>query len=277
MPGVVEDPRGRVVVRGQHRDPLAVGVHPADVGDREPANLVPGCAHDRVPRCMPAVCSAASRASNAWAIRSRTRSATSRFGSSGSSSRAPARSRIVTRFVSVPNPEPGSLTSFATSRSTPFERELRGRPVERAGLGREPDEDWAGEPPAPEAACAATSARRSGVGVSSRLRPSLRGDLAIRGRGRREVGDRGGHDERVGAGGIGRAHRGRERVAELGGALDADDLGGLGERHLDGRGDERDPCAARERRLGERDAHLPGRAVADVADRDRSARGCRRR
>ena len=34
----------------------------------------------------------------------------------------PSAARIVTRFVSVPNPEPGSATSFATSRSTPLRR-----------------------------------------------------------------------------------------------------------------------------------------------------------
>ena len=223
---------------------------------------------------MPAVCAAASRASNACATRSRTRSATSRLGSSGSSSLAPARSRIVTRFVSVPNPEPASLTSFATRRSTPFAWSLAAARSREPVSAAKPTSTGAAAPVRPASAeLAAISASRSGVGVSSRVRPSARAILRSAGEAGREVGDRGGHDERIGSGGVGRAHRGRERIAQLGGRLDAHDLGGLGQRDLDGRGDQRDAGAPRERRLGEGDAHLAGRSVADVADRvDRLAR-----
>ena len=49
------------------------------------------------------------------------------------------------------------------------------------------------------------------------------------------------------------------------------------QRDLDAAGDERDPGAAGERRLGDRDAHLPGAAVADEADGVDGLARCRRR
>jgi hypothetical protein len=48
------------------------------------------------------------------------RSATSRLGNRGSSSARPSRSRMNTRFVSDPKPDPAAVTSLATSRSTPL-------------------------------------------------------------------------------------------------------------------------------------------------------------
>ena len=82
---------------------------------------------------------------------------------------------------------------------------LRG-PVERAGLRREADEDRAadrtsarvGSPPLSRPwAIRATSARRSGVGVSSRARPSPRAIFRSAGLTRREIGDGGGHDQGI--------------------------------------------------------------------------------
>ena len=162
-----------------------------------------------------AVCAAASRASNA-APRGRGSGPRPRASTAAAARRrAPARSRIVTRFVSVPKPEPASLTSFATSRSTPFARELR-RPPGRASRSpprtrRGPGGGAAARPRRP---CAATSASRSGVGVELEASgPRSRAILRSAGRGRREVGDRGGHDERVGAGGVGRRIASRARRA----------------------------------------------------------------
>ena len=73
---------------------------------------------------VPPVCAAASRSSSAAATRSSSASATARLLCSGRSARDPSAARIDTRLVSVPKPEPGSATSFATSRSTPLRRSL---------------------------------------------------------------------------------------------------------------------------------------------------------
>ncbi len=69
---------------------------------------------------------ARSRSSNSRATRSSSRSATSSFVSSGRSSRDPSAPRIETRLVSVPNPEPASATSLATSKSAPLRRSFSG-------------------------------------------------------------------------------------------------------------------------------------------------------
>ena len=103
----------------------------------------------------------------------------------------------------------------------------------------------------------------SGFGTSSiwRFSPGAL-DLALARARRREVGDRGGHDEDVGAG------RGAEdRLAHrLGGRrVDDGDAARRGDAHR--AGDQRDRCAPVARRLGDCGAHLSGRPVADEPHR----------
>src|SRR5680860_1211833 len=57
-------------------------------------------------------------------IRPQRRSATSSFDMSCHGSVAPSGRMSVTWLVSVPKPDPGALTSFATNRSTPLRRAL---------------------------------------------------------------------------------------------------------------------------------------------------------
>ena len=61
--------------------------------------------------------------------------------------------------------------------------------------------------------------------------------------------------------------RAQQRGAQVGRGFDLDDGGARRQGDLDVRGDDRHPCPAVERGRGDRGAHLPGRAVADVADR----------
>ena len=182
------------------------------------------------------VCAAASRSSSARATRSRMSSATARFDMSGSSSRLPSASRIVTRLVSVPNPEPASETSFATSRSTPLRRSLSAarssEPVSAANPTRKGRGSAARRvtPPSRSSprAIRATSARMSGVGFELEGRASRRVRASVSaGRRRPEVGDRRGHHERVEArpsspSGVGERGAGG---AHLAGGLDGHDRG----------------------------------------------------
>ena len=127
MPGLVEDLGGRVVVGGQHRDALAVGVQLGDVDDGQAADGLGRGAHagSRTGSMVRSVCAAASRSSSATATRSRRRVGDGALASGAAGpSRDPSAARIDTRLVSVPKPEPGSATSFATSRSTPLRRSL---------------------------------------------------------------------------------------------------------------------------------------------------------
>ena len=107
------------------------------------------------------------------------------FESSGQASGSPSAAYRVTRLVSVPKPEPASATSLATSRSTPLRRSLSAarssEPVSAAKShqdGPRP-ERLAGRAPSASRpwAIRATSARMSGVGSSSRVRPAPRVSL----------------------------------------------------------------------------------------------------
>ena len=206
--GLVEDPRGREVVRGEHRDALAVGVHPARCRRRSGGGRLLGCAHaDSAPACgsiAGPVCAAASRASNARATRSRIRSATSRFDSSGSSSRAP--SAIEDRDPVRVGPEAGARLGdvVGDEQVDALRRSLsaaRSRlPVSAANPTRTGGVDG-------RASCSpCCRPRRSGdLGEQVRRRLELERqalaarDLAFAVARRREVGDGGGHDQGVDA------------------------------------------------------------------------------
>ena len=119
------------------------------------------------------------------------------------------------------------------------------------------------------------SARTSGVGSSSRVRPSSRVSFVVGPDDRAEVGDRGGHDECVEAGWpVRRAHRGAQRRAELGRRARPRTTAaspGRATSTLAAMSVTRAPRARAASATA--DAHLAGRAVADEADGvDRLAR-----
>src|SRR5262249_46151515 len=104
--------------RRRHRRRRAGGGRAADLAALEPA----GGLLELAGQLQQLVAAHALRASfrpRRGRARSRMRSATSSLVRSGSDS-TPASSTSSTRLVSVPKPEPGSLTSLATSRSQPF-------------------------------------------------------------------------------------------------------------------------------------------------------------
>ena len=151
------------------------------------------------------VCAAASRASSARGHAVEQAVGDLALGEQRQASGAPSAARIVTRFVSVPNPEPASATSLATSRSTPLRAELvrrrarasRSRPRTRRGRAR------AAAAPGRRPVSAA---RTGDLGEDVRRRLELEGqpvaarELRSAAPGRPEVGDGGGHDQRVEAG-----------------------------------------------------------------------------
>ena len=135
---------------------------------------------------------------------------------------------------------PASATSFATSRSTPFARSFSPARVERTGLGREADEDRPRLERLRAIAPALSSPGRSdrprrGCPASARARassPSPRVELRRRRPARPEVGDGGGHDQRVEA--RRRPSRSRQRRQDRGahraGRFGADDRASVGQR-----------------------------------------------
>ena len=182
--GVVEDPRGREVVRGEHRDPLAVGVHPADVGDRVAGGRSArwrSCDRpSRARRAAHAVCAAASRASNARATRSRIRSATSRLVSSGSSSTAPA--AIEDRHPVRVRPEPGAGLADVVGDEQVDALRARASPAARSRLpvsAANPTSTGAGRAPRRGPRGRGARPRRAGPGwgTSSSVRPVAPRDL----------------------------------------------------------------------------------------------------
>ena len=140
--------------------------------------------------------------------------------SSGSSSRDPSAARMVTRLVSVPKPDPASATSFATSRSTPLRRSFSAArssdPVSAAKPTRTGAAGRGSRVGAPSLsspwAIRAISASRSGVGFEPDGQAVGRARASSARLDRPEVGDRGGHDQRVEAGRI-RRERGRPAAA----------------------------------------------------------------
>ena len=137
--GLVEELGGRVVVGGQHRQPLAVGVAPGDVGDGQATRVVVGLgAHVSVQsarrrRGRPA--RAATRSSMA--------SATSRLVSSGRSSRPPSAARMRHPVGVGPEARAGLGDVVGDEQVDALAAELVRGPVERAGLRGEADEDRA--------------------------------------------------------------------------------------------------------------------------------------
>ena len=85
-----------------------------------------------------------------------------------------------TRFVSVPKPEPGLGDVVGDEQVDALAAELVGGPLERPGLGREPDEDRAAAPASRGAAAADAPARMSSVGSSSSVRPVAARELRRR-------------------------------------------------------------------------------------------------
>src|SRR6185312_3394198 len=85
----------------------------------EPGDVLFGLPHDLQKLVAIAHATASAGPSSARA-RSRILSATSSLVISGRRSTLPSRASSTTRLVSVPNPEPASLTSLATIRSHPF-------------------------------------------------------------------------------------------------------------------------------------------------------------
>ena len=170
------------------------------------------------------------------------------------------RPRMTTRLVSVPKPEPGSLTSFATSRSAPLRRSFSGARSSEPVSAANPTMTGRGSR---SRARAPTSARMSSVGSSWRVRPSPRAsfvDAVVTGR-------KSATAAAMTSASAPRSRTGGEHgVAHLGGALGVDDGGGLGQRHLDPARDDRHAGPAREGRLGDRDTHPAGAPVADEPD-----------
>ena len=191
----------------------------------------------------------------------------------------------MTRFVSVPNPEPGLGDVVGDEQVDALAAELVGGPVERAGLGREPDEDGraSGSRVARRrcraAAIRATSARRSGGRLELERQAVVAGELRRRRRGAGRKSATAAAMTRASkpAEPIGARGRRAQRGVEVGRGLDPDDVAPAGSGTSTFAGDEvtRAPRSSAASAIG--DAHLAGRAVADEADRvDRLAR-CRRR
>ena len=200
---------------------------PADVGDREPANGLSRMRSCGSPllgsgACSPAVCAAASRASNACATRSRIRSATSRFDSMRQL-RRPRRRDRGSSPGSCPSrsPSPASRDVVGDEQVDALRLELRRRPVQAARLCGEPDEDR------PRAARPARR-RTPRPGEQVRGRGQLEreavgaGDLPVGGRAGRKSATAAAMTSASAARPVRRGHRGAERRAELGGRLDAD-------------------------------------------------------
>ena len=280
--GFVEDLGGRVVVRGEHRDALAIGVHPGDVRD--------GQAADRVGRGTHAS-SVRAGSLDQSALTRRERPALGRAGrgggrrppawcSSGRSSRPPSASRIVTRLVSVPKPEPGSATSLATSRSMPLRWSLSARPIERSGLGRETDEDRRDgridrHRAGPRAIATRRGCRGSIRGSSDEACPAL--ELVVAGDVGRKSATAAAMTSASNPAAPSRS-RARSRSAALSSSVESTrttaTAAGSGTSMLAATIVTARPAI--ERGFGDRDAHLAGRAVADEPDRiDRLARAAR--
>ena len=200
---LVDDARGRVVVGGEHRDALAVDAHLGDVGDGHAplrlaglggrlrlivALIVLPMMHPRPIRARRTECT----------TRSSSRSATWRFDISGHGSSGSPGTTIVTRLVSVPKPRSRLGDVVGDEQIDALALGLLARALERSGLGREADDHGLLPTPA-RASDAHASARMSSVGSSSRVSPSpVARDLAVGRVLRPEVGNGGGHDQRVG-------------------------------------------------------------------------------
>ena len=288
----VEDPGGRVVVRGEHRDALAVGVHPRDVPrssaggpprsrPRRPwRSSPPSRLHVRHRASLPGRVALVQRRGHAVAEAVRDLA----LGHERGGPRVCRRSGrgSTTRFVSAPKPDPASATSFATRKSTPFL-------FQSLSAARAMDPVSAAKPTSTgrrEAAARGSrvAVRRRGPGPGGRPRargrawgrsssvsaPRPGGASSSAGLGRREVGHRGGHHGASQPGGSSRA-----RASSPGGApprarpvvSTRTTCAPSGGSDLHRGGDEGHRAPRVERRPGDRDAHLPGRAVADVAHR----------
>ena len=264
MPGLVHERGRREVVRGDRRDARAVGVELGDVDDGQAADGLGRGAHRAGLHAPASVRRGRRGASNSagdpvqqavrdLALGEQRQLVARPVGAAGS---RPGWCRCRTR-------SPARETSLATSRSAPLRRSLSGARSSEPGLGREPDDDR----PRVRAsrARAPTSARMSSVGSSSRVRPvaagELRVDADVRGRKSATAAAMTRASARVVDDGVddGVAHRRRSTprwtTARRG-----------RQRDLDPARDDRDPRAAVERRLRDRDAHPPGAAVADEPD-----------
>ena len=184
-PGLVEELRGREVVGGQHRDPRAVGVQLRDVVDRQPMRIRAvwaGVALMLAPGGFETRISLRARRRARPARRPRGRgcaSATARLGQHrqlvlgavGGQDRHPVRVR----------PEAGARLRdvVGDEEVDALAAQLLGGALERAGLGREADEDRPRRARARRAAGDA-SAGCPGVGSSSRLSADPRSSFRSR-------------------------------------------------------------------------------------------------
>ena len=235
-PGLVEDLGGRVVVGGQHRDPRAVGVQLARCRRRSGGGRCPRWTLAWRSCWLPRGLGRRHQS----ARRRRARPARGRPGraggrrpraSTGAAGRRASRRRRGSRpgWCRCRSPEPGSATSLATSRSTPLRRSLSAarssEPVSaanptRTGRGRSGSRVAAPSESRPRAIRADL-----GQQVRGRLelegQPVAAGELGVGPAGRPEVGDRGGHDQRVEPGrAVAVVGRAQERGAQVGRRLD---------------------------------------------------------
>ena len=180
--GLVEELGRRVVVGGQHRDPLAVGVHLADVADGQAANRVGsggGRGTHRPISCrIGSVCAAASPSSSAPRHAVEEQVGDSALGKEreGLLPAVGGQDRHAVRVGPEARARLGDVVGDEQVDALPAE--LVGGAIERAGLGRESDEDRA----RPAGAGGPDGRRRAGQDVLGRLeldRQALRRELSF--------------------------------------------------------------------------------------------------
>ena len=166
-----------------------------------------------------------------------------------------------TRFVSVPNPEPASLTSLATSRSAPLRRSFSGARSSEPVSAAKPTITGRGL----ELAGPCPDLREDVLGRLEVERHALAaGELRLRGgcAGRKSA-----TAAAITSASHGCVEHGPDDgVAHGGGRLGVDDVRSVRQRDLDPARDDRHLRPARERRVRDRDPHLPRAPVADEPD-----------
>ena len=192
--GLVEQARRRVVVRGQHRDPLAVGVDPRDVGDGQAgagrgaggrgrgwlSGVVPADGSDG---CYRAISGSPGSLRAGIALVQRGRHAVQEpIGNLALRQHRPRLrlrpgriDRDAVRVRAEAGPRLGHVVGDEQVEA--LRVQLAGGPVERAGLRREPDEDRAGPErlrPGPGRGRGRSGRPRPGCRASARARGSVR-------------------------------------------------------------------------------------------------------
>ena len=235
--GLVEELGGRVVVGGQHRDALAVGVQLGDVDDGQAADGLGTWRSCRLPQGL----------DRALSLRGGV-ALVQRDGDPVEQARRRRRACSAAAGPPAIRRRPGSRRGWCRSRSPSPARPRRSRRAGRrpcAGACRRParaSRSRRRTRPGPGPAAAARAWRRRrcrGRGRSGRPRRGGPASTPARGSGRRragawcsavvdrpEVGDGRGHHQRVEAGGaVGPVGDAQQRSAQVGGRLDPDDRG----------------------------------------------------